>query len=206
MLDVAITGIGIISAVGLSADEFHRQLMMDASGIRRAPWAANAEAPWWATASGFVPRDWMDERVEAGTDLFAQFALAATDQAVRQSCLGEIDPLRTGVVHGTSIGGARALMKAQYLLDTVGPPAVPRKTEIQMYPNMAASQIAMRYALHGPSLTLTTACAASLDALGHAARLIEAGHADVLLAGGTDGGITLAGGGSDGDFVPAQGR
>ena len=203
MLDVAITGIGIISAVGLSADEFHRQLMMDASGIRRAPWAANAEAPWWATASGFVPRDWMDERVEAGTDLFAQFALAATDQAVRQSCLGEIDPLRTGVVHGTSIGGARALMKAQYLLDTVGPPAVPRKTEIQMYPNMAASQIAMRYGLHGPSLTLTTACAASLDALGSAGRLLEAGQADVLLAGGTDGGICLAGGGADGDFVPA---
>ena len=111
--------------------------------------------------------------------------------------------MRTGVVHGTSIGGARALMKAQYLLDSEGPRAVPRKTEIQMYPNMAASQIAMRYGLHGPSLTVTTACAASLDALGNAARLLEAGHADVLIAGGTDGGISLAGGGADGDFVPA---
>jgi 3-oxoacyl-[acyl-carrier-protein] synthase II len=134
----------------------------------------------------------MDERIEAGTDLFAQFTLAATEQAVRQACVGDLDPVRTGVVHGTSIGGARALMKAQHLLDSEGPQSVPRKTEIQMYPNMAASQIAMRYALHGPSLTLTTACAASLDALGHAARLIEAGHADVLLAGGTDGGITPA--------------
>jgi 3-oxoacyl-[acyl-carrier-protein] synthase II len=165
MLDVAITGVGVVSAIGLSAEEFHRQLMADASGIRRAPWAADGEgeAVWLATARGFVPRDWMDERVEAGTDLFAQFALAATDQAVRQACLGDLDPLRTGVVHGTSIGGARALMKAQYLLDRDGPQAVPRKTEIQIYPNMAASQIAMRYGLHGPSLTLTTACAASLD-------------------------------------------
>jgi 3-oxoacyl-[acyl-carrier-protein] synthase II len=203
MLDVAITGVGIISAIGLSAEEFHRQLMADASGIRRAPWDGNSEGAWWATASGFMPRDWMDERVEAGTDLFAQFALAATEQAVRQARVGDLDPLRTGVVHGTSIGGARALMKAQYLLDTEGPPAVARKTEIQMYPNMAASQIAMRYGLHGPSLTLTTACAASLDALGSAARLLEAGQADVLLAGGTDAGICLAGGGADGDFVPA---
>ena len=205
MLDVAITGLGIVSAIGLSAEEFHRQLMADASGIRRAPWTADGdgEAAWLATARGFVPSDWMDERVEAGTDLFAQFALAATEQAVRQAGLGDIDPLRTGVVHGTSIGGARALMKAQHLLDREGPRAVPRKTEIQMYPNMAASQIAMRYGLHGPSLTVTTACAASLDALGNAARMLEAGHADVLIAGGTDGGVSLAGGRADGDFVPA---
>jgi 3-oxoacyl-[acyl-carrier-protein] synthase II len=205
MLDVAITGVGVVSAIGLSAEEFHRQLMADASGIRRAPWAADVEgeAAWLATAGGFVPRDWMDQRVEAGTDLFAQFALAATEQAVQQACLGVLDPLRTGVVHGTSIGGARALMKAQYLLDREGPEAVPRKTEIQMYPNMAASQIAMRYGIHGPSLTVTTACAASLDALGNAARLLDAGHADVIISGGTDGGISLAGGGADGDFVPA---
>jgi 3-oxoacyl-[acyl-carrier-protein] synthase II len=205
MLDVAVTGVGIVSALGISAEEFHRQLMADACGIRPAPWAADeqGETAWAATASGFVPREWLDERVEAGTDLFAQFALAATEQAIRQARLGDLDPLRTGVVHGTSFGGARALMKAQHLLDKEGPRAIPRKTEIQIYPNMAASQIAMRYGLHGPSLTVTTACAAALDALGNAARLLEAGHADVLIAGGTDGGISLAGGGADGAFVPA---
>src|SRR5437899_13071506 len=66
MLDVAVTGVGVVSAIGLSAEEFHRQLMADASGIRRAPWAADGEgeAVWLATARGFVPRDWMDERVE----------------------------------------------------------------------------------------------------------------------------------------------
>jgi 3-oxoacyl-[acyl-carrier-protein] synthase II len=93
-------------------------------------------------------------------------------------------------------------MKAQHALDTVGPEAVPRKTEIQIWPNMAASQVAMRYGLHGPSLTVTTACASSLDAIGTAARLIERGDADVAITGGTEGGISLAGGGRDGDFVP----
>ena len=144
----------------------------------------------------------MDARVEDGTDLFAQFGLAAADQAVRQADLGELDPLRTAVVNGTSIGGVRAVMKAQYALDTEGGEAVPRKTQIQIWPNMAAAQIAMRYGLHGPSLTMTTACASSLDAIGTAARLIERGEADVAITGGTEGGISLAGGGRDGGFVP----
>jgi 3-oxoacyl-[acyl-carrier-protein] synthase II len=203
-MDVAITGLGIISSIGLSGEEFHREMMADTSGIRPAPWQGDGDgSPWLATVRDFVPGQWMDERVEAGTDLFAQFALAAAEQAVTESRLGGLDPLRTAIVHGTSIGGARALMKAQHLLDRAGPAAVPRKTEIQIYPNMAASQIAMRHGIHGPSLTVTTACAASLDALGNAARLLEGGHADVAIAGGTDGGITLAGGGADGEFVPA---
>jgi 3-oxoacyl-[acyl-carrier-protein] synthase II len=203
--DVAITGLGVISAIGLSAEDFHRAIMAGTCGIKPAPWpsAIPGQQPWWGTIGGFVPRDWMDEKIEDGTDLFAQFTLAATEQAVRQSGLGELDPLRTGIVFGSSIGGARALMKAQHMLDKEGPTAIPRKTEIQIYPNMAASQIAMRYRLHGPSLTLTTACAASLDALGNAALLIDSGKADVVIAGGTDGGLSLAGGGADGDFVPA---
>jgi 3-oxoacyl-[acyl-carrier-protein] synthase II len=68
---------------------------------------------------------------------------------------------------------------------------------------MAAAQLCMRYGLHGPSLTVTTACASSIDAIGTAARLIASGQADVAIAGGTEGGISLAGGGVDGDFVPA---
>ena len=205
MRDVAITGMGIISSIGLAVDEFHAQVMAGACGIRPAPWvsAIPGQQAWWGTIGGFVPRDWMDEKIEDGTDLFAQFTLAATEQAVRQAGLEKLDPLRTGIVHGTSIGGARALMKAQHRLDKEGPGAIPRKTEIQIYPNMAASQIAMRYHLHGPSLTVTTACASSLDAIGTAAWLIESGKADAIVAGGTEGGISLAGGAADGAFVPA---
>lgn len=205
MRDVAITGMGVISSIGLSADEFHRQLLADACGIKPAPWRSSipGHRAWWGTIDNFVPRDWMDEKIEDGTDLFAQYALAAAQQAVRTSGLTDLDPLRTGIVHGTSMGGMRALMKAQHSLDTAGPKAMPRKTEIQVYPNMAASQIAMLYGLHGHCITVTTACASSLDALGTAAWLIESGRADVVISGGTDGGFSLAGGTQDGDFVPA---
>ena len=205
MHDVAITGTGIVSALGLDVERFHQRLMAGEVAIRPAPWAVpQGRKAWWATVTGFVPRDWMDAQVEAGTDLFAQFALAAAQQAVRQAGLEAFDPERTGVVHGTSIGGARAVMKAQHLLETAGPEAIPRKTEIQIWPNMAAAQIAIRYKLHGPSLTVTTACASSLDAIGTAVRLISGGYADVMIAGATEGGISLAGGGADGDFVPAM--
>src|SRR5882757_2927922 len=186
MLDVAITGTGIVSGVGCSSRIYHRNLLAGETCIRQAPWAdGQKDRPsWWATVRDFDPKDWMDAKVESGTDLFSQFALAAAHQAIDEANLPSFDVERTGVVHGTSMGGTRALMKAQHMLETQGPAAISRKTEIQIYPNMAASQIAMEYGLHGPSLTVTTACASSLDALGTAASLIAAGRADVLVVGG----------------------
>jgi 3-oxoacyl-[acyl-carrier-protein] synthase II len=204
MVEIAITGTGIVSSLGTDTAAFHRRMLAGETAIKASPWAGEVAGrdAWQSTVEDFNPGDWMDRRIEEGTDLFAQFTLAAAEQAVRQADLGEMDPLRTAVVNGTSIGGVRAVMKAQYALDTDGADAIPRKTQIQIWPNMAAAQIAMRYGLHGPSLTVTTACASSLDAIGTAARIIERGEADVAITGGTEGGISLAGGGRDGAFVP----
>ncbi|MBT6912105.1 MAG: beta-ketoacyl-[acyl-carrier-protein] synthase family protein, partial [Rhodospirillaceae bacterium] len=204
MVEIAITGTGVVSSLGTDSAQFHKRMLAGETAIKASPWAAEVEGrdAWQSVVEDFNPADWMDRRIEDGTDLFAQFTLAAAEQAVRQADMGELDPLRTAVVSGTSIGGVRAVMKAQHALDTDGPDAIPRKTMIQIWPNMAAAQIAMRYGLHGPSLTVTTACASSLDAIGTAARIIERGEADVAIAGGTEGGISLAGGGRDGDFVP----
>jgi 3-oxoacyl-[acyl-carrier-protein] synthase II len=205
MLDIAITGTGIVSGLGCGSRKYHDAMMSGEIAIREAPWKKSGDASpnWWAIVRDFNPRDWMDEKIESGTDMFSQFALAAARQALDEAGLDALDPERTGVVHGTSMGGTRALMKAQYMLDEHGPQQIPRKTEILIYPNMAASQIAMKYSLHGPCLTLTTACASSLDALGTAAHMIASGRADVLIAGGTDGGFALPGGLPDGDFTPA---
>ena len=205
MLDIAITGTGIVSGLGCGSRKYHDAMMAGEIAIREAPWKKSGDASpnWWAIVRDFNPRDWMDEKIESGTDMFSQFALAAARQALDEAGLDALDPERTGVVHGTSMGGTRALMKAQYMLDEHGPQQIPRKTEILIYPNMAASQIAMKYSLHGPCLTLTTACASSLDALGTAAHMIASDRADVLIAGGTDGGFALPGGLPDGDFTPA---
>jgi 3-oxoacyl-[acyl-carrier-protein] synthase II len=206
-MHIALTGMGVVSPIGLSVQEMCSALLAGDVGIRRAPWAP-AEDPhphlFGAMDDRFDARDWMDDRVMAGTDGFARFALAASAQAVEDSGLDPdgLDPLRTGVVHGTSMGGLFSLARAQWALDRGGPAAVDPKTMIQIWPNMAAAQICMRHGLHGPSMTVTTACASSLDALGTAAGLLETGRADVVLCGASEGGYTCDRP-EDAAFVPA---
>lgn len=205
---VVITGQGAVSPLGIGVAPMLAGLWANTVAIAPAPWSEGRDGDpfaWWAVVPGFDPHDWMDERVVAGTDLFAQFALAAAVQAVDDAGLShQLDPVRTAVVHGTSMGGSRALLKAQHQYETGGAAAVERKTMIQIWPNMAAAQIAMRFRLHGPQLTVCTACASALDAIGVARSLIRDGLVDVAIVGGTEGGLPTASGEADGDFVPAM--
>jgi 3-oxoacyl-[acyl-carrier-protein] synthase II len=199
MSDVVVTGTGVVSALGHDVSTFWSGLCAGEVAIHEAPWADDGHFAWWSGVHDFDPDRWAEPAVASGSDLFTLFALAAADQAVRESGLAELDPRRTGVVMGTSMGGTRALMRAQHQLEATGPDTVDPKTMIKMWPNMAAAQIGMRHRLHGPSLTFCTACASSIDAIGSAAAMIRSGRADVVIAGGSEGGYCVP----DGDFVPA---
>ncbi|MCP5024757.1 MAG: beta-ketoacyl-[acyl-carrier-protein] synthase family protein [Actinomycetia bacterium] len=193
VVDLAITGLGAVSPIGVSADELCDNLLAGRIGIRTAPWAAQDGGDLYgAVDDAFDPNRWMDERVVAGTDGFSRFALAACNQAIADAGLesADLDGQRTGVVHGTSMGGHFSVARAQWDFDRGGGGAIDPKTQIKIWPNMAAAQICMAHDLHGPSLTVTTACASSLDALGTAAMYLESGRADVVLVGGTEGGYT----------------
>lgn len=198
MHKVVITGRGIISPMGNTVGEYLDALRNNVSGVGRISWPGETESFWFAPIRDFEPTLWMSEKVADGTDLFAQWALAASEQARLDAGLTDLDPERTGVVHGTSMGGTRSLSQAQRDYERDGAKGVDRKTMIRILPNMAGSQLAMRYSLHGPLLTVTTACASSNDAIGNAARLIRSGEADVVITGGTE--AVTAG---DGDFAPA---
>jgi 3-oxoacyl-[acyl-carrier-protein] synthase II len=188
---IAVTGMGCISPLGITADEFSAGLLAGEVGIRRAPWLADddpSQQLYGTVHERFDPRQWMDDKVIAGTDGFAQMALGACAEALAQAGLeDDLDPLRTGVVGGSQMGGSHSLALAQSLYETQGVDAVDPKVVIKMYPNMAASQICMRYGLHGPSLTVATTCATSLDAIGLATRLVASGAVDVVITGGFDG-------------------
>lgn len=190
MDQVAITGVGVISPLGQDADEFTAALQRGEVRIVEAPWAdpERGRHAWVSTVDGFDPLTWMDERVVDGTDVFAQYAIAAAVQAVTQHG-AELDPLRTGVVLGTTMSGVTSLVEAQRALDLEGPQAVHRKLNIRAWPNMAAGQLAMRWKLHGPLLTVSSACASAIDAIGTAAGWIESGRADVVVTGGTERGL-----------------
>lgn len=195
--DVVITGMGVITPYGNDVQTFYDALAAGKVAIRPTPWMPPEAGVYSSAIEGFVPEDWMSPKVAEGTDRFAQYALACTKLALRSANLSQLDPLRTAIVFGTSMGGAGALQRAQSLLERQGPDAVPRKLQIQVWPNMAAAQVAMEYDLHGPSLTVCTACASSLDAIGTATRFIQGGLADVAITGGTEGSN------SDVDYLPA---
>jgi 3-oxoacyl-[acyl-carrier-protein] synthase II len=190
-MNLAITGVGTVSPIGLSADALCDALLAGEVGIRSAPWSELAGGGLYAAIDdGFDPHDWMDDRVVAGTDGNARFALAASAQALSDAGLepAALDKRRTGVVHGTSMGGHFALSRAQFDFDRAGAEAVDRKTQIKIWTNMAAAQICLAHELHGVSTTVATACASSLDALGTAAMYLQTGRADVVLVGATEGG------------------
>ena len=202
---IAITGAGAVSAYGLGTAAFYEGLMSARPVVERLalPGLDEGARAWGSVVGDVRLPDWMSERVRDGTDVFAQWAMVAAEQAIVASG-AELDPLRTAVVLGTSLCGVQSIMRAQYEIDTGGAAAFPRKTMMKALTNMGAAQIAMRHDLHGPSLTVTTACASTLDALGTAGRLIEFGMADAAVVGGVEAGHTLTSGGAEGGFVPAM--
>lgn len=202
---VAITGIGAISAYGLDADSFYEGLVSERPVIEAVvlPGIEKGGRIWFSGVRNFNALDWVDERIIDGTDILAQWAIATASQALAQSGI-ELDPLRTAIVQGASICGAQSLMRAQYEVDINGPAAFPRKTMMRVLTNMGAAQIAMLHGIHGPSLTVTTACAAALDALGMAARMIASGEVDAAIVGGTEAGCSLSLTGTPPDFLPSM--
>ena len=202
---IAITGIGLVSALGCDRKEYFHRLKRGDSPIRAVALPNDAENRhiWWASVENVELPEWCDETIRHGTDVLSQWAIAAADDALRDADLS-LDPLRTAVVHGTSLCGVQSVMRAQFEVDTSGPAGFPRKTMMKALTNMPAAQLCMHYGLHGPNLTITTACASTLDALGNAARMIESGLCDAAIAGGTEAGEMMTSGGMEGQFVPAM--
>ncbi|SMC04010.1 3-oxoacyl-[acyl-carrier-protein] synthase II [Sulfobacillus thermosulfidooxidans DSM 9293] len=184
----AITGMGIISSLGLNVDDFWFNLLAGRHAIEPA-FILGESSPIWQSPVGtaFHPEEFVsDPRVLRNASRFSLYALAATTEALKGAGLEELDSERTGVIFGTSMGGVPELVDAQARYDSQGIHKVPARLMAAVIPNMAASQIAMRYQLHGPQLTLSTACASSIDSIGMAFSLISAGVIDVAICGGME--------------------
>ena len=186
MENVAITGLGVISSIGLDVKSFNDSLLAGRVVARAAPWAEGHENIWMSLIEGFEPARWLEDRVIRNSAPFAHYAIAAAVQAVTDSGIEEFDPVRTAVVIGSALGGIDCYAEDQARLDEGGPDAISSKFMANSLLNMPGAHIALRFGLHGPQLAIATACASSHDAMGIAARMIEAGEIDVAIAGGTD--------------------
>jgi 3-oxoacyl-[acyl-carrier-protein] synthase II len=188
MDNVAITGMGVISSIGQSVAEFNRSMSAGKVVAGPTPWAdlPGHEHIWMSLIEGFKPEDWMEARVVRNSATFTQYAIAAAAQAVADSGLGALDPLRTAVVIGTALGGVDVNATGQQHLSADGDQAVDNRFMVKSLANMPCGLISLRWGLHGPQLAVATACASSHDAMGIAARMIQSGEVDVAITGGTD--------------------
>jgi 3-oxoacyl-[acyl-carrier-protein] synthase II len=186
--NVAITGMGVISSLGQDVATFCSNIELGKVVAGPTPWHGQPghENIWMSLIQEFRPEQWMEERVVRNSALFSQYAIAAAVQAVENSGLEKLDPLRTAVVIGTALGGVDVNATDQHNLETAGPEAVDKKFMIKSLPNMPSAHLALRWGLHGPQLVVATACASSHDAMGIAARMVETGEVDVAITGGTD--------------------
>ena len=171
---VAVTGLGVVSAAGIGAEEYFEGLCSPAPvGDRRV--------------TGFDPNDWFDSPKEARrADPYTQFLVAAADQALAQAGDIEADPTRCGTMIGTGVGGITTLEQQISVLNDKGARRVSPFLVPMMMANAGGATLSMRYGWMGPSENVVTACAAGTHAVGNAARLIADDRCDAVLAGGSE--------------------
>jgi 3-oxoacyl-[acyl-carrier-protein] synthase II len=186
MEQVAVTGMGIVSPIGSTTDDFWQNLIAGTRAITAIPGDSrlSGNALWAAVPDGFVETAALPAAALRNTDRFTQYAMVATEQALREAQLQP--PARTAAILGNTMGGLPYVADAQARFLEDGARSVTPKLMALVIPNMAAARIAMHWRLHGPQLTISTACASSVDAIGVASGMIERGEIDVAIAGGSE--------------------
>ncbi|HEY8490918.1 MAG TPA: beta-ketoacyl-ACP synthase II [Dehalococcoidia bacterium] len=194
---VVITGMGIISPLGLTVDDFWQACVEGRSGVGllTAEFGEGYPTRVVAEVKGFDPHDYIDRKDARRMARFSQMAVAAARQALEDAGLDleREDRARCGVLIGNGIGGFPNVDEAMRVMLSRGGMRVDPFFVPKMLPNMAAANVSMVFGLKGYSNTVTTACAAGTQALGDAMNLIRHGRADVIVAGGTEAGISELG-------------
>lgn len=187
---VVITGLGCLSPVGNDVPTLWANIAAGVSGVDYITHydAQDYKTKIAAEVKGFNAESLFGSREARRMDRFAQFALAAALQAVRDAQL-EIDDTnrdRIGVVVGTGIGGMETMYENILAFINRGPSRVSPFMVPMMLPDTAAGIIAIQLGVRGPNMAVVTACATGTNAVGEASEIIRRGQADVVLAGGTE--------------------
>lgn len=188
---VVITGIGVVSPVGIGVEEFWNNLLAGKSGIGPITQFDASEFP--VKIAGEV-KDFDavkyvgDKKTVRHMDRNAQFAVAAARMAAEDAKLDMAaeDASRAGTIIGTGIGGIAMMEETVRKIESRGPGKVSPFAVPMMIANMASAHVSIHFGLEGPVLTDVTACASGTNAIGQAARMIQYGDADVMFAGGTE--------------------
>ena len=194
---VVITGMGTITPLGHTVEDTWEGLIAGRSGIGWLTSIDNEGYPVKVVGEikDFDPQPFMDRKDARRMARFSQLAVTAAQEATAAAGLepGAVDPERVGVLLGNGIGGLPNTEQAMRTIVEKGGMRIDPFFMLKMLPNMAASHLSMRHQAKGYSSTISTACAASTQAMGEAARVIRRGDADIMFAGGTEAGTSELG-------------
>jgi 3-oxoacyl-[acyl-carrier-protein] synthase II len=189
---VVITGLGAVTPIGNNLEDFWNNLVAGKSGAAPITYfdTTHYDTKFACEIKGFDPLNFMDRKLSQRVDLFTQFALAASDMAIKDSGfdISKINAERAGVVFGSGIGGMWTYDKEQRKLydkngdpDRISPFFIP-----MLIADIAAGRISMKFGLKGPNYATVSACATSAHSITDSVMLIQRGNADIMVTGGSE--------------------
>ena len=197
MKRVVVTGMGLITPIGNSIEEFWKSIHEGRVGIGpiRNFDTTNYKVKLSAEVTDFEPKDYIPAKDAKRMDRFSQFAVAAATQAVKDAGINieQEDRYRAGVSIGSGTGSLMGIEREYDKLLAKGPGRIHPLTAPMVLGNMAAANVAITFGCRGKCLDIVTACATGTNSIGEAFRSIQHGEADIILAGGVDSSVSRFG-------------
>lgn len=187
---VVVTGTGLITPLGHNTKDTWSAILNGQSGV--GPWTVLDKGEHALGAlcevKAFNPQQYLDRKEARRRDRYQQLATVAANEAMQNAGLTITDENRerVGIILGTGVGGIQTLVEQEHVVMEKGLRRISPFAITMIMPNGAAGMLAIDYGIHGPSTTITTACAAGCDAVGHAFKAIRQGELDAVLTGGSE--------------------
>ena len=195
---VVVTGLGALTPIGNTVSEYWDGLVSGKSGANNITYfdASNFKTQFACELKGFNAEDFMDRKLARKMDRFAQYAIVSSEEAIADSRLIEdnVDKDRVGVIWGAGIGGLETFQNE--VLGFAAGNGTPRFNPFmipKMIPDIAPGIISIRNGFRGPNFATVSACASSANALIDGLNYIRLGHADVIVSGGSEAGVSISG-------------
>ena len=190
---VVVTGMGAITPIGLSVDEFFASVKEGKTGFAEITHfdASEYKCHIAAEVKNFDVKQYMDPKAAKRMELFSQYAVAAAKEAIEDSGLEmeKEDPYQVGTSIGCGVGSLQGIEREHKRLMERGPARVNPLFVPMVISNMAAGNVSLQFGLKGKSINVVTACATGTNSIGEAFRSIQHGEAEVMVTGGTEGAI-----------------
>ena len=194
---VVVTGLGIVSPLGNELETTWKNILNGESGAARITKfdASDFSTTFAAELKGYDDISGLTQKETRRIDPFVQYALTASDQAITDAnlALKNLDTKRIGVSIGSGIGGLGSIEDNSIILKEKGPKKISPFFVPGAIINMASGNVAIKYNLQGPNISIVSACSSAGHSIGYSARTISYGDADIMITGGSEAGITPLG-------------